>query len=120
LFWDLLISRIGDVCIPCNPTRCPRHVQPATRTEAPLIWENQQSMDWFKGKFTGNPWVFTIKFVGFSGVNFPKNQSIETQMGSLDFTKQFMFSSLLQKLGERNLGQIWGFHPKRRDRAGME
>jgi len=19
------------------------------------------SMDWFKGKFTGNPWVFTIK-----------------------------------------------------------
>jgi hypothetical protein len=78
-------------------------------------------MDWFKGTFTGNPWVSTIKLVGFSGVNFPKkNQSIETKMGSLDFTKQFMSSSLLQKLGERNLGQIWGFHPKRRDRAGME
>ena len=59
--------------------------------------------------------VFTIKFVGFSGENFPKNQSIETKMGSLDFTKQFMFSSLLQKLGKRNLGQIWGFRPKRRE-----
>jgi hypothetical protein len=28
-------------------------------------------MDWFKGKSTGNPWVFSIKLIGVSGFNFP-------------------------------------------------
>ena len=26
----------------------------------------ENSLDWFKGKFTGNPWVFTIKLIGLS------------------------------------------------------
>ena len=25
----------------------------------------QVSLDWFKGKFTGNPWVFTIRYRAF-------------------------------------------------------
>jgi len=27
----------------------------------------KDSLGWFKGKSTGNPWVFTIKLMGFSG-----------------------------------------------------
>ena len=25
------------------------------------------SLDWFKGKSTGNPWVFTIRYIRLSG-----------------------------------------------------
>ena len=49
-----------------------------------LSWDlvgflNQQiSMDWLKGKFIGNPWVFKIKRKGFP-VNFPIIQFYENR-----------------------------------------
>ena len=38
---------------------------------------NGGSLDWFKGKFTGNPWVFTIIHIGLKPVNFPIIQFYE-------------------------------------------
>ena len=29
------------------------------------IFPEKYSLDWFKGKFTGNPWFFTIKYRAF-------------------------------------------------------